>query len=243
MESNLKAIRYYDNKAISRKGFGFTLAEILIVLTIIGVMAVMTIPSLIQNSGSQQKIALFKKAFNVVSNAYATEFATKTPPANGSFANRDIVFDGLARQLNIKYYYDYLTHKKEYSEPSKSSYRNNRYIMVTEDGIGYSVDGCGGSGNISVKPKTTVNSLKKDYVGICEETGIVVGVLLEPTKAEASLDETLICKNDVDIDNINCSEVVFYVTKQGITSGNPDCTISGRIISGVNPRPSSCDEE
>ena len=47
----------------------FTLAEILIVLTIIGVMAVMTIPSLMQNANSQHKIALFKKAFNAVSNA------------------------------------------------------------------------------------------------------------------------------------------------------------------------------
>ena len=63
-----------------KKEKGFTLAEILIVLTIIGVMAVMTIPSLIQNSNSQQKIAMFKKGFNALSNAYATEFAIKTPP-------------------------------------------------------------------------------------------------------------------------------------------------------------------
>ena len=37
-------------------------------------MAVMTIPSLMQNSNSQQRIVMFKKGFNAAVNAYTTEY-------------------------------------------------------------------------------------------------------------------------------------------------------------------------
>ena len=104
-QRNCNAFACNDRKsALPSRQLGFTLAEILIVLTIIGVMAVMTIPSLIQNANSQHKIAMFKKAFNAVSNAYATEFATKTPPTTSSDKDYKLVYDALANQLNVKYY-------------------------------------------------------------------------------------------------------------------------------------------
>ena len=49
---------------------GFTLAEVLITLGIIGVVAALTLPSLISNHQEKVKITKLKKAYSVLSNAY-----------------------------------------------------------------------------------------------------------------------------------------------------------------------------
>lgn len=48
---------------------GFTLAEVLITLAIIGVVATMTLPALIANTGEQQARSAFKKAVNTLTEA------------------------------------------------------------------------------------------------------------------------------------------------------------------------------
>jgi prepilin-type N-terminal cleavage/methylation domain-containing protein len=48
---------------------GFTLAEVLITLAIIGVIATLTLPSLISNTAEQQAIAGFRKAMNTLNEA------------------------------------------------------------------------------------------------------------------------------------------------------------------------------
>lgn len=49
---------------------GFTLAEVLITLGIIGVVAAMTIPTLMQNTNEKEKISQLKKVYTNLSNAY-----------------------------------------------------------------------------------------------------------------------------------------------------------------------------
>ena len=48
---------------------GFTLAEVLITLAIIGVVAVLTIPSLMTNTGEQQALTAYKKIINSLNEA------------------------------------------------------------------------------------------------------------------------------------------------------------------------------
>ena len=52
-----------------KKRFGFTLAEVLITLGIIGVVAAMTIPTLIQNTNSIKFVTQFKKTISTLSQA------------------------------------------------------------------------------------------------------------------------------------------------------------------------------
>lgn len=52
-----------------KKRFGFTLAEVLITLGIIGVVAAMTIPTLIQNTNSTKWTSQYKKTLATLSNA------------------------------------------------------------------------------------------------------------------------------------------------------------------------------
>lgn len=49
---------------------GFTLAEVLITLVIIGIIAAMTIPNLINRTDEQEKVVAVKKSFSVLSQAY-----------------------------------------------------------------------------------------------------------------------------------------------------------------------------
>ena len=48
---------------------GFTLAEVLITLAIIGVVATLTLPSLMTNTGEQQAMTAFKKTMNTLNEA------------------------------------------------------------------------------------------------------------------------------------------------------------------------------
>lgn len=53
------------------KNFGFTLAEVLITLGIIGVVAILTIPAIISNYQDQAAVVQLKKSFSALSQAFA----------------------------------------------------------------------------------------------------------------------------------------------------------------------------
>ena len=57
------------------KKSGFTLAEILISLMILGVIAALTIPSLIQNTQKKEEVVKIKKGLSVINQALATNYA------------------------------------------------------------------------------------------------------------------------------------------------------------------------
>lgn len=232
----------------------FTLAEILIVLTIIGVMAVMTIPSLIQGTNSQQKITLFKKAFNALTNAYATEFAVKAKPTNskvkggeGDDKNNAVagdsglaLFTALANQLNVKYFVLASSGAKEYNKTTvltAEATTVDTYWIVTEDGIGYRVE----RGGIDpCQPKLDVNAAAKDTANTggtaatkaksCFVVRVDVGGL-KTTTGDDSLCSDGTQTAATDVNDLSCDQTLFFVSDSGITSGHPDNTITGRIIS------------
>ena len=212
-------------KNIMKKGF--TLAEILIVLTIIGVMAVMTIPSLIQNSNSQQKIAMFKKAFTSAVNAYDTEFALKNKPDNSTMTSVYSVFDALVNQLNVKYYQHIETGEKYYTKP-RTVYL---YWIVTEDGIGYRMsnanDECNKKIDINAQ-KNATNARKQSCLFIEVMPNVLKKGVIGTTGTNY---DKAMCKDNTDLNKLNCNMMRFYVAKDGITSGNPDCVFAGRVMS------------
>lgn len=57
------------------KKSGFTLAEVLVTLMIIGVIAAMTIPSLMQSTAQQEYRAAFKKAVSMINQAVTLNYA------------------------------------------------------------------------------------------------------------------------------------------------------------------------
>ena len=60
---------------LMNKKSGFTLAEVLVTLMIIGVIAAMTIPSLMQSTAQQEYKAAFKKAVSMINQAVTLNYA------------------------------------------------------------------------------------------------------------------------------------------------------------------------
>jgi len=69
------------------KRFGFTLAEVLITLAIIGVVAAMTMPTLINNTNGAQFKTAYKKALSVLNQAVVMNIALDDYDLAGTSAN------------------------------------------------------------------------------------------------------------------------------------------------------------
>ena len=98
-------IKKVFNEIAGRKKYryftGFTLAEILITLGIIGVVAAITIPTLIQNSNSRKFITQYKKSMSTLNQAaiaaqaqYDMDYATLSAVSKDSACNSDTLAGG-----------------------------------------------------------------------------------------------------------------------------------------------------
>lgn len=81
------------------KKLGFTLAEVLVTLMIIGVIAAMTIPSLMQNTAQQEYKAGFKKAVSMMNQAVTLNYALDGEDAT-NFQKQEL-FHLLTKRLNV----------------------------------------------------------------------------------------------------------------------------------------------
>jgi len=91
----------------SSHGKGFTLAEILITLTVIGVVAALTIPTLLQNTNQAELKAAWKKEFADINQATMEIANEKGGSLAGAFAGGNEMINAYAAHLNyIKICYD-----------------------------------------------------------------------------------------------------------------------------------------
>ena len=87
-----------ENKLLVGKKIGFTLAEVLITLGIIGIVAAMTLPSLINNKKNKELETAFKKNYSVLSQALNMYYAQ-----NGERLTSDIIGSRELKLILIKY--------------------------------------------------------------------------------------------------------------------------------------------
>lgn len=81
---------------------GFTLAEVLITLGIIGVIASLTIPTLMQKQKDMATISAVKKSMSVISNAFISAVQDEGPPTGWTLGNGGVtILDNLAPYLKI----------------------------------------------------------------------------------------------------------------------------------------------
>ncbi len=155
---------------------GFTLAEILIVLMVIGVIATMTVPSLMKGVNEATYKTAYKKAFNAVTNIAAVEKISGQLPATSTQTAAENFFASLNSNLSVKEYYpmgntgditkvqDIETKSTVYDKTKvgstefklgpgtkstgESSLGKNKFSswMITEDGLAYAVTYTGGAG-------------------------------------------------------------------------------------------------
>ena len=80
---------------------GFTLAEILIVLMVIGVIATMTVPSMMKGVAEAQLKTGYKKAYNTIANFSAMERVAGSLPSRVSEDNLKLTYQALNNALSV----------------------------------------------------------------------------------------------------------------------------------------------
>lgn len=99
--------KYVAQTKVAKKQVAFTLAEVLITLGIIGIVAALTIPTLIQNQQEKQTVVKLKKVYSTLSQAYLmarNEYGSPTEWGIGGLNNADgakNIYDRLSPYLKI----------------------------------------------------------------------------------------------------------------------------------------------
>lgn len=95
-------------KSTMTKNYGFTLAEVLITLGIIGVVAAMTMPTLINQTNGAQYKAAYKKALSAISQAVTLNvalddisFADTDKGTAGKTEEKNSIANILAQRMNV----------------------------------------------------------------------------------------------------------------------------------------------
>ena len=142
----------------------FTLAEVLITLAIIGVVAALTIPSVISNYQQQEFKTGLKKAVSVLNEAIQTNIALEgeTPYENG------VLYDYLARHMSVI--------KKMSMMESFPIYKSNN-LFYTTDGMRFEFSGSGDyvlheDGQAHSKFRQEPNGSRYTTSGFCGSYGL-----------------------------------------------------------------------
>lgn len=83
---------------------GFTLAEVLITLVIIGVIAAITVPTIINNANNKSNVTMWKKTFSDINNAYTSAIADngfKFSNICSSTDNNNCLLNIFAKKLSV----------------------------------------------------------------------------------------------------------------------------------------------
>ncbi len=83
------------------KKLGFTLAEVLITLVIIGVIAAMTVPTLMNNTNAQEYRSALKKAISGLNQALTLNYALEGLSAQDYTSGTDLVNDVFKRRMSV----------------------------------------------------------------------------------------------------------------------------------------------
>ncbi len=118
---------------------GFTLAEVLITLAIIGVVAALTIPSVIVRTQQQEFKTAAKKAYSVLSQAVQL-----TEVKDGyTFANGGLFVQALINNMNVVKVETFAKNSipgVAYADPQDDSPYGEGTIFYTADGMAYRID-------------------------------------------------------------------------------------------------------
>ena len=129
-------------KMIKQFKNGFTLAEVLITLVIIGVVAAMTIPTLINKTEKQETVARVKKAYSTLqSSIHKMALDKGYPQGDYSFITDANFFDDFAKTVSIAKRCngsgECLQRSTKHLSGSAGEIDDNVYAIITSDGMVY----------------------------------------------------------------------------------------------------------
>ena len=223
---------------------GFTLAEILIVLMVIGALATMTIPSLIKGVTEAQYKTSYRKALNAMINLTTMEKLSGNLPSTN--ASPDKLFDLLAGSLSVKSYIangegnaallgNGVTATVSNYTATKPTENKSTNWIVSEDNIGYLVQ----AGAASCKSKMDIIQGQTGnanlettpcYVIWVDVNGLSAGPNL---KIENKAGDGNYVADSAQFNTLEQDQYPIYVGTDGATAGNQKTTVTGRIAADL----------
>ena len=137
--------KHIQNKVSKHNSKAFTLAEVLIALVIIGVVAAITVPSILQNTQRNEIVSKVKKADSVLKQSlYKIAMNEGLPVGDFSSMSEDDFFNAFTKTVNVSKLCTngklgcFTTNNFKYLNGGTSPYNFNRTnSLVTTDGIAY----------------------------------------------------------------------------------------------------------
>lgn len=233
---------------------GFTLAEVLIVLMTIAIIATLTIPSIIQGIKDIQYKTSYKKAYNTIYNIIAIQSLKGeiskyyAPDMEGNlYCDSSEIFQMLNNYLEIK---DYACVENRITTESKDLVSNKNQkpsysttipkvcagsIWInTQDNIAYTIN-CGDCIQPNNCRKNNINA-QNNYENTLQNSVFVVeidvnGLDKEPNMVEAQIKESLDENKKMKL--LTGDRFYIYIGTDGISAGNKTKSVTGRIIAGI----------
>ncbi len=146
-----------------KKKKAFTLAEVLITIGIIGIIAAMTLPTLVQSHKEKQTVAQLKKFYSVMSNAMMLAYNEYGPlddwGVTGMGGSEESFLEGNA--FKNKFIYNLMPYLKvlSFCEFGDSSCEKNDYSVRSLDGTAHTVGGVKFLPHLVLSDGTTINHL------------------------------------------------------------------------------------
>ena len=167
MNNLIKQLPYPRSKFLL-KNSGFTLAEVLITLGIIGVVAALTIPTLIKNYQKKAATTAAKKAYSTLSQAYL-QILKENEDGVSSCATNDSrclgnLFSPVLKSTNSKLWIPQSEIAEGcWEDKDLDDLRETHYCISTIDGISYDFDMeySAKGGIVQTKIYVDINGLKK----------------------------------------------------------------------------------
>lgn len=232
---------------------GFTLAEILIVLVTIGVIATLTIPSMMKGVVDAQYKTAYKKAYNTIANAYSMESTTNGWPAKNSNKDLEKAYVGIANNISLKEILQEgddgnLTpvscvnfanlNKKIGDETSDSCSEfsiNDEEVptwLVTDDNIAYKLGKGGAYEDSACSGKMKIGNTDSEANAASESCFVVTVDVDGLSKGNNDL-ETQTLTEGTPMERLINDRYEIYIGKDGLSAGNRTQTISGRIMADL----------
>ena len=242
---------------------GFTLAEILIVLSVIGIIATMTIPNLVKGIDETTYKASFKKGFSIVSNIAGILKADDNLPTASDKAAMATFFHAMMENLAVQEIVPIKNHGINASTPYTAS---SNYAYVTYGGIASgdeSVKTTANAGNIEAAVGTfspwivTDDSLAYTLTALnSSKCGTKAAINTASSNANAKTQTCLLVivdtnglaklPNTIEVQSangfsganvgtsfLNGDRYYIYVGRDGVAKGNKAYTLSGRLLADI----------
>ena len=219
------------------KRFGFTLAEVLITLGIIGVVAAMTIPTLISNTNGAQFKTGFKKALSTLNQAAIMNVAMEDYDFSSVAKSTDLDGQGAARTMGY-----ILTNRVQVSNGPKENYSfpgtaMNWYVdyECTATDVTNNVEGCTAQGT-EITKTITKTPAATDWAVYGFSDGTSFGFPIAAENCTSRGQEN--CIGFIDVNGgatANPNQVTVCTDGEEGGSGDTKCTVSAAGVKDVFP--------